>query len=61
VGTAAPINFNGLVRHYFLRSGGKVADIQVNFVSKDERKTQSHEIAKRIRPAIKARHRYGAR
>ena len=62
VGTAAPINFNGLVRHYFLRCGGNVADIQVNFVSKDERKTQSHEIAKRIRPAIKAiGDRYGAR
>jgi multidrug efflux pump subunit AcrB len=62
VGTAAPFNFNGLVRHYFLRSGGNVADIQVNFVSKDERRAQSHDIAKRIRPAIKAiGDRYGAR
>jgi multidrug efflux pump subunit AcrB len=52
-GTAAPFNFNGLVRHYFLRSGSNVADIQVNFVPKDERKAQSHEIAKMLRPEIK--------
>ena len=38
VGTAAPYNFNGLVRHYFLRPGSNVADIQVNFVGKGERK-----------------------
>ncbi|MDP2156470.1 MAG: efflux RND transporter permease subunit, partial [Nitrospirota bacterium] len=53
IGTAAPYNFNGLVRHYFLRSGSNVADIQVNFVPKSERKTQSHEIAKRLRPELK--------
>ncbi|HEX8949531.1 MAG TPA: efflux RND transporter permease subunit [Dissulfurispiraceae bacterium] len=52
VGTAAPFNFNGLVRHYFMRSGSNEADIQVNFVPKGERKAQSHDIAKRIRPAI---------
>ena len=52
VGTASPYNFNGLVRHYFLRSGPNVADIQVNLVQKDERKAQSHDIAKRIRPGI---------
>jgi multidrug efflux pump subunit AcrB len=52
VGTASPYNFNGLVRHYFLRRGPNVADIQVNLVSKGERKAQSHEIAKRVRPAI---------
>ncbi len=52
IGTAAPFNFNGLVRHYFLRSGSNVADIQVNFVAKHERKQQSHEIAKRIRGPI---------
>jgi multidrug efflux pump subunit AcrB len=52
VGAASPYNFNGLVRHYFLRTGPNVADIQVNLVSKDERKAQSHEIAKRIRPGI---------
>ena len=53
VGTSSPYNFNGLVRHYFLRSGSNVADIQVNFVGKDERQAQSHDIAKRLRPAIK--------
>jgi len=51
-GTAAPYNFNGLVRHYFLRQGPNVADIQVKFVSKEERDEQSHEIAKRIREKI---------
>ncbi len=52
VGTSAPFNFNGLVRHYFLRSGSNQADIQVNFAPKGERKTQSHDIAKRIRPPL---------
>jgi multidrug efflux pump subunit AcrB len=52
VGTASPYNFNGLVRHYFLRRGPNVADIQVNLVPKGERSTQSHDIAKRVRPAI---------
>ena len=62
VGTASPYNFNGLVRHYFLRQGSNVADIQVNFVSKDDRKDQSHDIAKRMRPALKhIADRYGAR
>ena len=62
VGTASPYNFNGLVRHYFLRSGSNVADIQVNFVSKGERKDQSHDIAKRMRPELKRiADRYGAR
>lgn len=62
VGTASPYNFNGLVRHYFLRSGSNVADIQVNFASKDERKDQSHDIAKRIRPELqRIADRYGAR
>jgi len=53
IGTAAPFNFNGLVRHYYLRSGSNMNDIQVNFVGKDERKEQSHAIAKRLRPEIK--------
>ena len=44
-GTAAPFNFNGLVRHYFMRRGAHVADIQVNLVGKHERKAQSHDIA----------------
>jgi multidrug efflux pump subunit AcrB len=61
-GTSAPINFNGLVRHYYWRSGGNLADIQVNFVSREERKAQSHDIAKRLRPPIRAiGDRYGAR
>ncbi|SPQ01842.1 Acriflavin resistance protein [Candidatus Sulfobium mesophilum] len=53
IGTAAPFNFNGLVRHYYLRSGSNVVDFQVNLVGKGERKLQSHEIAKRLRPNIK--------
>ncbi|MGB7623410.1 MAG: efflux RND transporter permease subunit, partial [Terriglobia bacterium] len=51
-GTASPYNFNGLVRHYFLRRGPHVADIQVNLVSKSDRTSQSHDIAKRVRPRI---------
>lgn len=53
VGTASPYNFNGLVRHYFLRSGSNVADIQVNFLPKKERHLQSHDLAKAIRPKLK--------
>ena len=53
-GTASPFNFNGLVRHYFLRSGPTVADIQVNLKGKGDRDSQSHDIAKRVRPAIAA-------
>lgn len=53
-GTASPYNFNGLVRHYFLRSGPTVADIQVNLLAKHHRNEQSHAIAQRIRPAITA-------
>lgn len=52
VGTSAPYNFNGLVRHYFLRSGSNEADIQVNFKSKHERRKQSHELAKMMRPDL---------
>ncbi len=51
-GTAAPFNFNGLVRHYFMRQGANVADVQVNLVPKDERSRQSHAIAVAIRPAV---------
>jgi multidrug efflux pump subunit AcrB len=54
VGTSAPISFNGLVRHYDLRRGDNVADIQVNLVSKDDRKKQSHEIARELRPQIQS-------
>jgi multidrug efflux pump subunit AcrB len=61
-GTAAPFNFNGLVRHYFLRGGANVADIQINLLPKDRRDAQSHAIAKRVRPALaKAAEKYGAR
>ena len=51
-GTAAPFNFNGLVRHYFLRQGSTVADVQVNLVPKEERSRQSHAIAVAVRPAV---------
>ena len=51
-GTAAPINFNGLVRQYYLRTGGDVGDIQVNLVDKHHRAEQSHAIATRVRPAL---------
>jgi multidrug efflux pump subunit AcrB len=51
-GTAGPYNFNGLVRHYFLRQGPNEADIQVNMRAKGERSAQSHDIAKRVRLAI---------
>ena len=62
IGTSAPFNFNGLVRHYYLRKGAGVADIQVNLLPKDERADQSHAIAKRIRPLVKAvADKYGAR
>jgi len=52
VGTSSPFNFNGLVRHYFMRSGANVADIQVNFVHRDQRKDASHDLAKRVRELI---------
>jgi multidrug efflux pump subunit AcrB len=51
-GTAAPFNFNGLVRHYFLRRAPSGADLQVNLVGKQERGMQSHDFAKAIRPAL---------
>lgn len=52
IGTASPFNFNGLVRHYYLREGSNVADIQINLIDKHYREHQSHDIAKRIRPEI---------
>jgi multidrug efflux pump subunit AcrB len=52
IGTAGPFNFNGLVRHYYLRRGPDVADIQVNLLPKGERQEQSHDIAKRVRLVI---------
>ncbi|KVW97278.1 efflux RND transporter permease subunit [Thiobacillus denitrificans] len=53
-GTAAPINFNGLVRQYYLRAGPEVGDLQVNLVDKSERDRKSHDIAQAIRPAVEA-------
>jgi multidrug efflux pump subunit AcrB len=53
-GTASPFNFNGLVRHYYLRQQPNQADIQVNLVPADDRHAQSHEIAKRVRPELDA-------
>jgi multidrug efflux pump subunit AcrB len=52
VGTSGPINFNGLVRHYFMRQGANVADIQVNLVGKHDRKTQSHDLSKQVRDLL---------
>ena len=58
-GTASPMDFNGMVRHYYLRQGGNVADIRVNLAGKQQRKQQSHAILLRLRKdleAIAARH-----
>jgi multidrug efflux pump subunit AcrB len=52
VGTAAPYNFNGLVRHYFLRRVPHLADLQVNLLPRDERREQSHDVAKRVRQRL---------
>ena len=61
-GTSGPYNFNGLVRHYFLRSQPNQADIQVNLLSRHDRKAQSHEIARRMRPHLdKIADQFGAR
>ncbi len=61
-GTASPYNFNGLVRHYYLRGGPNVADIQVNLRPKGDRTLQSHEIAKQVRSRLQPiAARYGAR
>ncbi len=52
VGTASPINFNGLVRQYYLRSGSEMGDIQVNLADKHHRDRKSHEIAQGVRPEV---------
>jgi multidrug efflux pump subunit AcrB len=60
-GAASPYNFNGLVRHYFMRGGPTMADIQVNLKPKHERSLQSHDIAVRMRPEIaRIAEKYGA-
>ena len=51
-GTATPINFNGLVRQYYLRQAPENGDLQVNLVDKHERARQSHEIARALRPEL---------
>ena len=48
-GTASPLNFNGLVRQYYLRRGANVGDVPVNLLGKHDRARQSHEIAKSMR------------
>jgi multidrug efflux pump subunit AcrB len=53
VGTAAPINFNGLVRQYYLREAGNMGDIQVNLQDKSDRDRSSHEIASAVRDALR--------
>jgi multidrug efflux pump subunit AcrB len=61
-GTGSPYNFNGLVRHYYLRQEPNVADIQVNLVPRAERSSQSHEIAQRVRAFLEPiAERFGAR
>ncbi len=52
-GTSAPINFNGLVRQYYLRSGSNIGDLQVNLISKKLRERKSHEIALSAREPLK--------
>jgi len=52
VGLSSPIDFNGMVRHYYLRQGGNVADLRINLLPKERRRQQSHEIALRIRPDV---------
>lgn len=61
VGASSPITFNGLVRHYDMRGGSNMADIQVNLLHKEDRSLQSHDIAKEVRPQVqKIAKKYGA-
>jgi multidrug efflux pump subunit AcrB len=53
-GTAAPISFNGLVRHYDIRRGNNVADVHINLTDKKERSEQSHDIVKGMRASVQA-------
>lgn len=53
-GLASAIDFNGLVRHYYLRQQANAADVRVNLVDKDERQAQSHAIVLRLRPQLEA-------
>ncbi|MCY2930158.1 MAG: efflux RND transporter permease subunit [Planctomycetota bacterium] len=49
VGLAAPMDFNGMVRHFYLRQGPNVADVQINFVDRKERPLQTHPLTLRLR------------
>ena len=49
VGTASPMDFNSMVRHYYMRQSGNLADIRINLAPKEEREMQSHEIVLRLR------------
>ncbi|WP_031432875.1 efflux RND transporter permease subunit [Methylomarinum vadi] len=61
VGLASPMDFNGMVRHYYLRKGSHVGEIRINLLHKEKREQQSHEIALRIRPDIdRIERQYGA-
>ena len=61
-GLAAPINFNGLVRQYYLRSASELGDLQVNLLPKDARHRKSHDIAQSVRPGLEAvAQRWGAK
>ena len=52
VGLASPMDFNGMVRHYYLRQGSQVGEVRISLIDKEEREHQSHDIALRIRPDI---------
>ncbi len=51
-GVAAPFNFNGMIRHYYLRRGPTIADLQVNLVHKGDRERRSHDVALALRPLL---------
>jgi multidrug efflux pump subunit AcrB len=53
-GTSAPVNFNGLVRQYYLRTGANVGDLQVNLIDKHRRARASHAIAREVRARLAA-------
>lgn len=53
-GAASPMDFNGLVRHYYLRQGPNIADVRVNLAHRTRREMNSHAIALRIRPDVEA-------
>jgi multidrug efflux pump subunit AcrB len=61
VGTASPIDFNGMVRHYYMRQGSNIADVRVNLLDKDFREQQSHALGMRLREELLGLQRWGAR